>query len=42
MYPRHSDLPPGDPSSDEFDEIGGVAMMPSMAYVDPFDALRMF
>ncbi|KAF8315050.1 hypothetical protein DL93DRAFT_2057670, partial [Clavulina sp. PMI_390] len=35
MYPRQSDLPPGDPSSDEFDEIGGVAMMPSMASVFP-------
>jgi hypothetical protein len=31
MYPRQDHLPPGDPSSDEFDEIGGVAMMPSMA-----------
>jgi len=35
MYPRTSDLPPGDPSSDEFDEIGGAAMMPSMASVFP-------
>jgi len=35
MYPKTSDLPPGDPSSDEFDEIGGAAMMPSMASVFP-------
>lgn len=31
MYPRRDHLPPGDPSSDVFDDIGGVAMMPSMA-----------
>ena len=31
MYPRRSELPPGDPSSSEFDEIGNVALMPSMA-----------
>jgi len=35
MYPRRTDLPPGDPSSDEFDEIGNMAMMPPMASVFP-------
>ncbi|KAF8342571.1 uncharacterized protein EI90DRAFT_2902605 [Cantharellus anzutake] len=35
MYPRRSELPPGDPSSSEFDEIGNVALMPSMASVFP-------